>query len=209
MSKRIQYKTSHINKKDGEKMSLENGILGYLSMKSLSGYDLKKLFNYSAAYFWPADQAQIYRALKKLVEDGSVELPTQEQGKTVDRKVYSITEKGRQVLHDWIVNPMPSDFISRLPFIMHLFFSGSLSQGDQLAFLDAQLKINNDLIQELLDNYEENGDLFAEIVGLPEGDRQLDSATYACRWGILRGEAYAKLLEEIKEDIQSKKKAVI
>lgn len=75
-------------------MSLENGILGFLSMKPQSGDDLKKLFNYSAVYFWPADQAQIYRTLKKLVEDGSAELTKQEQDKTVERKVYAITEKG-------------------------------------------------------------------------------------------------------------------
>ena len=48
-------------------MSLENGILGFLAIRPLSGYDLKKLFAYSASFFWPADQAQIYRALKKLV----------------------------------------------------------------------------------------------------------------------------------------------
>lgn len=185
-------------------MSLENGILGFLSMKPLSGYDLKKLFNYSAAYFWPADQAQIYRALKKLVEDASVELLKQEQGITVDRKVYAITEKGRKVLHDWIVNPKTSDFISRLPYVMNLFFSGSLSQEEQLAFLDAQLRVNKELIQRLKDNYRENGDLFAETAGLTEGDRKLDSAAYACRWGILRGEAYTQLLEEIKIEIQSK-----
>lgn len=185
-------------------MSLENGILGYLSMKPLTGYDIKKLFNYSAAYFWPADQAQIYRGLKKLVKDGAVELLQQEQGRTVERKVYSITEKGSQILHDWIVNPKASDFISRLPFVMHLFFSGSLTQAEQLAFLDAQLRVNNELIQKLKDNYHENGDLFAQTVGLSEGDRKLDSATYACRWGILRGEAYAQLLEEIKAEIQSK-----
>ena len=47
-------------------MSLNNGILGFLSMKPLSGYDIKKLFNMSAAFFWPADQAQIYRTLKSL-----------------------------------------------------------------------------------------------------------------------------------------------
>lgn len=150
-------------------MSLESGILGYLKMKSMSGYDLKKIFNYSANFFWPADQAQIYKALVKLVKEGLVELPKQAQGKTVDRKVYTITEKGCQVLHDWITNPNESDFISRLPFIMQLFYSGSLSKEEQLTFLDEQ-----------------------------------DSATYACRWGILRGETYAKLLEEIKEDILSK-----
>lgn len=182
-------------------MSLEHGILGFLSIKSLTGYDLKKLFNYSAVYFWPADQAQIYRALKKLAEDGFVELPTQEQGKTVERKVYAITEKGHQALHDWISSPERSDFISRLPFIMKLFFSGSLSHEEQLAFLDTQMRVNKELIEKLKDNYRKNGDLFAETAGLSEGDRRLDMATYAYRWGILRGEAYAKLLEEIKGKI--------
>lgn len=197
--------TSHISRNiekiRSKKMSLENGILGFLSIKPMSGYDLKKLFNISAAYFWPADQAQIYRALKKLVEDGSAELPIQEHGKTVDRKVYAITEKGREVLHDWIANPERSDFISRLPFLVKLFFSSALNQEEQLAFLDAQKRVNNDLIQKLNDNYEKNGNLFAETAGLPEGDRRLDSATFAHRWGILRGEAYAKLLEEIKEEL--------
>ncbi len=162
-------------------MSLENGILGYLSMKPLSGYDLKRLFNYSAAYFWPADQAQIYRVLKKLVEDGSVELIKTEDGKTVERKIYAITEKGSQVLHDWIVNPETTDFLSRLPFLVKLFFCGELNPREQLAFLNEQLRVNNELVQKLKHNYKENGDLFAELSGLPEGDRKLDSATYAYR----------------------------
>lgn len=187
----------------GSKMSLENGILGYLSIKPLSGYDLKKLFNYSAAYFWPADQAQIYRALKKLVEDGSVELKRQEDGKTVERKVYAITKKGSQILHDWVLNSETADFISRLPFITKLFFSGNLDKQEQLEFLEEQLRVNNELIQKLKANYKKNGDLFAELSGLPEGDRKLDSATYAHRWGILRGEAYAQLLEEIKSEMKS------
>ena len=186
-------------------MSLDSGILGFLSMKPLSGYDIKKLFDMSAAYFWPADQAQIYRALKKLVEDGSVELPKQEQGKTVDRKVYVITEKGRKTLHDWTINSERADFISRLPFVLKLFSSGTLTREEQLSFLDEQIQVNNELIQKLKDNYEENGDLFAEIVGLPKGDRRLDSATYACRWGIMRSEAYMKLLEEIKKEILQQK----
>ena len=182
-------------------MSLENGILGFLSIKPMSGYDIKKLFDMSASYFWPADQAQIYRSLKKLVEDGSVELAKQEQGKTVDRKVYAITDKGQEALYAWVTNPSASDFISRLPQVMQLFFSGILSREEQLQFLDKQLKLDYELIQRLKDNYEENGDAFAEIIGLPEEDRRLDSATYACRWGILRGEAYAQLLEEIKAEI--------
>lgn len=193
---------SYINDfKRSEKMSLEHGILGFLAIKPLSGYDIKKLFAISASYFWPADQSQIYRSLKKLVEDGSAELKECSRGMTVDRKVYEITDKGQERLYAWVTNPSISDFVSRLPQIMQMFFSGGLSREEQVQFLDKQLKLNNELIQRLKDNFEENGDLFAEIMGLPEGDRRFDSATYACRWGILRGEAYGKLLEEIKAEI--------
>ncbi len=122
----------------------------------------------------------------------------------MDRKVYGITEKGQEKLCAWITNPSITDFVSRLPQIMQLFFSGILSRVEQLEFLDKQLKLNYELIQRLKDNYEKNSGTFAEIMGMPEGDRRFDSATYACRWGILRGEAYAKLLEEIKEEILQK-----
>lgn len=182
-------------------MSLENGILGYLSMKQLSGYDIKKLFDMSASYFWPADQAQIYRSLKKLEDDGLVEVSGVEQQGGPSKKLYSITDKGHPALCSWLVSPKHSDYISRLPQVMQLFFSGTLNKEDQLKFLDKQLKLDYELLQQLRDNYRDNGDTFAEIVELPEGDRRLDSATYAHRWGILRGEAYAKLLEEIKEEI--------
>jgi DNA-binding PadR family transcriptional regulator len=182
-------------------MSLEYGILGYLSMKPMSGYDIKRLFDMSAAYFWPADQAQIYRALKKLVKEDCVELKESRSGITVDKKVYEITEKGEENLMKWISSPTESDYISRLPFIMRLFFSGTLSREEQLAFIDKQLLQNENVLSMLRRNYEKNAEAFARTVELPEGDRRMDSATYAHRWGILRGEAYSKLLKEIKEEL--------
>ena len=182
-------------------MSLEKGILGFLSMKPLSGYDIKKLFDMSAAFFWPADQTQIYKSLKKMAADGLVELKEQKRGLTVDRKVYEITDKGSETLLTWLANASGSDYISRMPQVMQLFFSGALSRGEQLGFLEKQIKLNQKLIQRLNDNYEQNSGAFAETVGLPEGDRRLDSAAFACRWGVLRGEAYLKFLEEIKAEI--------
>lgn len=183
-------------------MSLENGILGYLSMKPLTGYDIKKLFNLSAAFFWPADQAQIYRSLRSLLEDGLVEQKAQEANDR--RKEYSITDKGRETLHNWLLDVTMSDFVQRSPVTLQLFFSGALSREEQLAFLDKQIEINHNFVHKLKENYEENGPTFASTVELDDPDRRLESATYACRWGILRGEAYGKLLEEIKVEILSK-----
>lgn len=182
-------------------MSLECGILGYLSIKDLSGYDLKKLFDMSAAYFWPADQAQIYRSLKKLLEDSAIDLKEPSLDLEDRRKIYQITDKGRTILHDWIVNPKESDFISRLPFLMQLFFSGTLSREEQLGFIEKQMEMNQRTLKMLKENYAENYQRFLSVSEMAAEDRSIKSATYAHRWGILRGEAYAKLLEEIKEEL--------
>jgi DNA-binding PadR family transcriptional regulator len=182
-------------------MSLGCGILGYLSIKPLSGYDIKKLFDLSAAFFWPADQAQIYRSLKNLLDEGSVELIAESEGASNSRKEYCITDQGRRILHDWIVNPKESDFISRLPFIMQLFFSGTLSPEEQLRFLDEQIKMNHRVLQTLKDNFKNNREMFSKIPEISTDDRRFASAIYAHRWGVLRSEAYAKLLEEIKTEI--------
>ena len=95
--------------------------MGFLSMKPLSGYDIKKLFDMSAAYFWPADQTQVYRTLKRLAKDGMVELKEQKKGETVDRKVYAITDKGRAENLKQIQQSTMDDFISRDAFLMQLF----------------------------------------------------------------------------------------
>ncbi|MBK7448579.1 MAG: PadR family transcriptional regulator [Anaerolineales bacterium] len=54
-------------------MSLKHAILGFLSFKPFSGYELKKAFDSSVQHFWPANQSQIYRTLAELEGGGFVE----------------------------------------------------------------------------------------------------------------------------------------
>ena len=182
-------------------MSLENGILGYLSMKPLSGYDIKKLFNMSAAFFWPADQTQIYRTLKSLESDGLIEVSSLEQNAGPSKTLYTITERGRKVMRSWLLNPKLSDFVARLPFLVELFFSGALNREELLDFLDTQTELNNTLHEKLSENYIENKSAFAETAGLSKDDPRYLSAVWACRWGVLSCETYTKLLTEIKTEI--------
>ncbi len=180
-------------------MSLEHGIMGFLAMKPLSGYDIKKLFDMSAGYFWPADQTQIYRTLKMLVKDGLVELKECKKGETVDRKVYEITDIGRESYLKTAAENSVSDFISRDMFLMQMFFSGTLPIEDQLRFIDTQLDNVNALTKKLKDNYNENLSKFIIKTGLPEDDRRVHSAIFAHRWGLIKCKEYAKLLKEIKK----------
>lgn len=182
-------------------MSLKNGILGFLSMKPLSGYDIKKLFNMSAAYFWPADQAQIYRTLKSLESDGLIEVSGYEQNAGPSKTLYKITERGQEAMRSWLLNQKLSDFVARLPFLVQLFFSGALNHEELLDFIDAQVELNNALHEKLSENYNENESAFAETAGLSKDDPRYLSAVWAHRWGVLSCETYTKLLTEIKAEI--------
>lgn len=183
-------------------MSLEHGIMGFLAMKPLSGYDIKKLFDMSAGYFWPADQTQIYRTLKTLVKDGLVELKECKKGETVERKVYAITDIGRESYLKTAVENSVSDFISRDMFLMQMFFSGALPEEDQLQFVDKQLENVRELERRLIDNYDANLSEFINNTGLNEKDRRIHSAIFAHRWGLIKCREYAKLLKEIKKELK-------
>ena len=119
-------------------MSLPHAILGFLQMKPMTGYDLKTdCFDRSVAFFWPADQAQIYRTLDKLAEQGLVESHVELQEERPNRKVYQITDRGREELARWLqtATPLPT---YREPFLVQLFFAGQLGNAEVIELLKAQ-----------------------------------------------------------------------
>ncbi len=113
-------------------MSLDHAILGFLQYGPSSGYDLKALFDLSVQHFWPADQSQIYRTLARLAEHGWAEREIIEGEEHPDRKVYHITDAGRDALRDWLTTPLPLRG-GRNPLLVQVFFSGLLSDEEILA----------------------------------------------------------------------------
>ena len=116
-------------------MSLEHVILGFLEVGPKTGYDLKKRFDRSVAGFWPADQSRIYRTLAKLDEQGLVSQEIVPQADRPDRKVYHITEEGREGLHRWLVE-CESGAPPRISWLVQLFFSGVLSDEEAIRLLE-------------------------------------------------------------------------
>lgn len=130
-------------------MSLEHAILGFLHYKPLSGYDLKSVFDLSVQHFWPADQSQIYRTLSRLVENGMAEVEVIEQDDRPDRKVYHITDEGRNELVNWLTTPLPVK-TDRIAKLIQIFFAGQLSDEEILdmfrRFADHARKVHEELI---------------------------------------------------------------
>ena len=104
-------------------MTLPAIILGLLDIEPMTGYDLKKAFDGSAAHFWSADQAQIYRTLSKLVDEEAVEVHVIPGEGRPDRREHRITDRGRRMLADWLDSQLEPER-AREPFLARLFFSG-------------------------------------------------------------------------------------
>lgn len=185
-------------------MSLENGILGFLAMKPMSGYDLKKVFDISASYFWPANQSQIYRTLRTLENDEMIVPANDAKDEPQGKQLYAITEKGREAYYSSLFVNEVGDFVSRDRFLMQLFFSGALSEEEQLNFLDAQLEDIKKLEQMLIENYDKNLRKYLYTTGLDMSDPRFKSSLFAQRWGLIKCREYAKLLEEIKTELDRK-----
>lgn len=80
-------------------------ILASLAHEPKSGYDLAKWFDRVANHFCSAGYGSVYPALAKFESEGLVTHETQASDKGPERKVYSITEEGREVLLSWAREP--------------------------------------------------------------------------------------------------------
>jgi PadR family transcriptional regulator, regulatory protein AphA len=113
-------------------MSLQHALLGLLNYSDMTGYDLKKMFDESISNFWYASVSQIYRELNMLEKNGFLSSVIKPQADRPDRRVYSITEKGKASFYDWMRN-FPEKFSreKRDEFSLRIFF-GSVLTEEQL-----------------------------------------------------------------------------
>lgn len=85
--------------------TLGYALLARLARKPHSGYELLQAMKRPIGFFWQASQSQIYPELKRLEVLDLVTFVLVEQSSRPDKKVYSITEAGREALQKWAVAP--------------------------------------------------------------------------------------------------------
>lgn len=179
-------------------MMLEYAILGFLSYRPFSGYELKKIFDASVRHFWPADQAQIYRTLKRLAEQGLLDQELVEQDARPDRKVYHITSAGREVLRGWLLSPV-SHGENRSAPLVQVFFAGQLSDDEILAIFEH----NADLIRQGLSRLQQIPqalDAFSEYVQSP---REFTFWMMTREIGIFTAQANLEFIENVMQRIRA------
>ncbi len=95
-------------------------ILGALSHGPKSGYDISCYFEKDHMFFWNESYGQIYPTLKKLLKEGLVEVEVDTRTQGPERKVYTLTPEGQEVLQSWLTETdCKSSFRDELMLKLH------------------------------------------------------------------------------------------
>jgi DNA-binding PadR family transcriptional regulator len=155
-------------------MSLKHALLGILTVRPMTGYELKQFFDSSVQHFWNAELSQIYPTLKTLEEQGWVDKHVEVQESRPNKKVYEITEGGREEFARWVRNPQPPADL-RDPFLIKVFFGTEVPVDDMLVLLRRQMEEQQKVLG------------FSETVlreRIREGVRHLHSTRHGLFWTL-------------------------
>ena len=107
-------------------MSHRHLILGLLMEQPMSGYDIKKRVQTVLGAVANASYGTLYPALHKLLDEGLVEMREVPQQSRPSKKVYDITQTGRQELLSWLREPPTEEKIQR-EFLLKLYLAKYLT----------------------------------------------------------------------------------
>jgi DNA-binding PadR family transcriptional regulator len=120
---------------------IKYAILGLLHYTNMHGYRIKKHIEQNFGHMWSINYGQIYPNLKKLEQDGLIRMTEviQNDEKGPPRKLYSITEKGKEEFATWLHDSPEKSMLLRDPFLMRFVFFGFGDPDRALALIDEQI----------------------------------------------------------------------
>jgi DNA-binding PadR family transcriptional regulator len=130
-------------------MDVKTLCLGVLTLGDKTGYEIKKHFERAFRHFFVAGFGSIYPALSALTREGFVTQTDVAQIKRPDKKVYSITPRGRTVLMEALLKTPPRHKV-RSEFAALLYFAHLLPRDRLAALMDERARD----IEAMLENIE-------------------------------------------------------
>ncbi|MEB3337763.1 MAG: PadR family transcriptional regulator [Leptolyngbyaceae bacterium] len=121
----------------------ELAALGLLQGEPLHGYRLKQQLELFMSGCISVNYGTIYPLLKRLEKQGAISVLVEEEGEAgASRKIYSITDLGRQIWKQKMLeHPRESWVNARSRFMIKLFFFSHLEPSDRLKLLEHRLMV--------------------------------------------------------------------
>jgi DNA-binding PadR family transcriptional regulator len=134
--------------------ALRYALLCALHSGPLTGYELVQRMRRPIGYYWTAQQSQIYPELARLTDEGLIEHDAAAGPGPHERKTHRLTESGREVLAQWLVEP-PHRRPPRDELVLKTF---ALAAADRTAMRElyrAEAARHRERLEDYLDQQEE------------------------------------------------------
>lgn len=176
--------------------TLRYAILGLVDRKPTTGYEIAKEFKEKdLSNFWSARHSQIYPELRKLTEEGLLEYEVEISGEIQEKKVYRITERGRQEFVQWLLKDEAMQPTFKDRFRLRIYFISRMPPKEAEALLKSQLTQREKKLAFLVGSQE-------RYPKLPEYQSDRFGDYLVLRGAILREQAYVDWLEESIRAVQ-------
>lgn len=169
-------------------MSIKHAILGLLAEAPGHGYDLRAAFETQLAPQSRLNYGQVYTTLERLQRDGLVANEVVSQTERPDKKVYSVTDRGRGELAEWLTQPSALELDLRNETYLKIMLARRLEGFDPLETIAIERRACLERMHDVAQARAKTGSS-AE----PFGTRVLLDLA------LLRLEAFSKWLERCEE----------
>jgi PadR family transcriptional regulator AphA len=148
-------------------MSLPHALLGLINYRPSTGYDLKATFKRSIYFFWNATLPQIYRTLNHMESKGWLTSTVEHQKGKPSRKVYYVTDTGRQEFFRWLAEP--AEIVEpRQPMLVKVFFGNQLAPDQIAGHLERWREYHAGLLKKYEKEAEPAIEQYAPLTGASE-----------------------------------------
>ncbi len=110
---------------------MDNIILGLLLMQGRTIYQLRERIHKGLHLIYSSSTGSIQAAIKKLLHCGYIHYEEIEEGGK-HKKIYRITQRGRQHFEEWINSPMEGQS-AKNPELAKVYFMGFASPENRIA----------------------------------------------------------------------------
>lgn len=150
-------------------MKFEQMVLGLLSWRPFSGYELGKYLEREGRFFRSTVHlSQIYRTLSRMVDSGSVSFTVAENAGRPDSKLYQLTDQGAQELREWVNSPyVPSARFQDPEFKARFLLGGPFGRDGLVKLVQTELDTRRAEVVQFRDRDRDFG-LLAPIPGVDD-----------------------------------------
>ena len=121
-------------------LTTEHAVLGLLFREPMHGYELHRRITDTTELggVWRIPQNKLYALLSRLEQEGYVTTQIEQPSNRPPRKVFHLTEAGRETFRTWMNNPVQQGRKLRLEFLVKLYFACHQGTTQALTLVENQ-----------------------------------------------------------------------